>query len=155
MRWPAARCPFRRRVVVEGGELIKTSIHLTFAGECEAAFEHYARCLGGTIKLMLKYAQSPMAGDVPEEWREKIVHAHLEVGQAVFAGADVQPKDYQAPQGFYCLLDIADPAEAERVFHCLAEDGTVKMAIQETFWAKRFGVLVDRFGTPWEINCGA
>jgi PhnB protein len=71
----------------------------------------------------------------------------------VLMGSDAPPQYFQPMQGFSVTLVIQDPAEAERVFRALAEGGTVRMDIQETFWAQRFGMLVDRFGTPWMINC--
>jgi PhnB protein len=68
-------------------------------------------------------------------------------------GADAPPGRYEAPKGFSVSIGIKDPVEAERIFHALAEDGTVQMPIQKTFWASRFGMLVDRFGIPWMVNC--
>jgi PhnB protein len=76
------------------------------------------------------------------------------LGDHVLTGADAPPEHYQKPQGFSVLLHIGDAAEADRIFKTLAENGTVQMPIQETFWALRFGMLVDQFGTPWMINCG-
>jgi PhnB protein len=127
--------------------------HLTFDGQCEAAFQFYERCLGGKIVTMLSYGDSPMASQVPPEWSGKILHATLSVGDNTLMGADSFPGSYQQPQGFHVLLGIDDPGEAERVYHALVEGGTVQMALQETFWAVRFGVLVDQFGISWEINC--
>jgi PhnB protein len=75
------------------------------------------------------------------------------VGVTLLAGADVLPERYVKPQGFYVLLSLDDTMEAERIFSALAETGEVHMAIQKTFWSPRFGVLTDRFGIPWEINC--
>jgi PhnB protein len=69
-------------------------------------------------------------------------------------GADVSPESYQKPQGFSVSLQIRNAAEADRIFEALAENGAVQMPVQETFWALRFGMLVDQFGTPWIINCG-
>ena len=68
-------------------------------------------------------------------------------------GFDAPPGRYEAPKGFSVSIGIADPVEAERIFHALAENGTVRMPIQKTFWSARFGMLVDRFGIPWMINC--
>jgi PhnB protein len=130
------------------------SFHLTFEGKCEAAFAFYERCLGGTIVTMLRYGDSPMAAQTPQDWQDKIVHATIDIHGNTLAGADALPKDYAPPRGFFVLLDIDDPLNAERIFRSLSENGTVHMPIQETFWAARFGVLVDRFGIPWEINCG-
>jgi PhnB protein len=94
-----------------------------------------------------------MAEQVPPEWRGKILHATLTVGDNVLVGADVLPEQYEPPKGFQVLLGMDDPVDAERIFQALAENGTVQMPIQNTFWAVRFGVLVDQFGVPWEINC--
>jgi len=128
--------------------------HLTFNGQCEAAFQFYEKCLGGNLVLMMRYGDSPLAEETPSDWRDKIVHATLAVGDQELAGADVPPELYKKPQGFAVLLNIGDASEAERIFKTLAENGTVEMPLQETFWALRFGLLVDQFGTPWEINCG-
>jgi PhnB protein len=127
--------------------------HLSFSGECEAAFQFYERCFGGEIITMLAYGNSPMAEQAPPEWRGKILHATLSFGDNVLAGSDSIPGQYERPKGFQMLLGVDDPADAERIFNALADNGTVLMPIQQTFWARRFGVLVDRFGIPWEINC--
>lgn len=126
--------------------------HISFGGQCEAAFNFYERCLGGKILTMLRWGSSPMAKEVPPEWHEKICHATLSVGANVLAGADVLAEQYERPSGFQVLLGIDDPEDAERIFHALADNGTVRMPMQETFWSARFGVLVDQFGVPWEIN---
>jgi len=102
---------------------------------------------------MLSYGDSPMAEQAPPEWSGKILHATLNFGDNVLMGSDSLPGQYEQPKGFQALLGIGDPGEAERIFDALAENGTVLMPIQQTFWALRFGVLVDRFGIPWEINC--
>jgi PhnB protein len=108
---------------------MQASIHLTFCGQCRKAFRFYERCFGTTITLMLKYGDTPAGAGVPANWREKIVHSNLAVWENTFAGADVQPKDYESPKGFFCLLDIADPEEAERVVQRLAENGVVSIAV--------------------------
>ena len=127
--------------------------YLMFNGQCEAAFKYYANVLNGKIEAMLPHEGSPAAEHVPPEWRKKIMHARLSVGDQVLMASDAPP-GHQAPMnGFSVSLNVDDPAEAERVFHALAENGTVRMPIQETFWAVRFGMLTDRFGTPWMINC--
>ena len=128
--------------------------YLSFNGQCEAAFKFYERCFGGKIQCLMTYESRPAAEyPAPAEWRKKILHASLIVGDHVLMGADAPPDRYQKPQGFSVTLGLRDQAEAERIFSALAEKGTVEMALQETFWAVRFGVLVDRFGIPWTINC--
>ena len=127
--------------------------YLNFNGQCETAFKFYEQCLGGKIEAKMTYGESPMAEQTPPEWRDKIMHASLIVSDKVLMGADSPPERYEEPKGLSVLLGIDAPAEAERVFHALAENGTVQMPIQETFWAARFGMVVDRFGIPWMINC--
>jgi PhnB protein len=127
--------------------------YLSFNGQCEAAFKLYEQCLGGKIVAMLTYGESPMAEQVPSEWRNKIMHTCLLVGNEVLMGSDSPPEHYEETKGFSVQIAINDPVEAERIFQALAENGTVRMPIQETFWAIRFGMLIDEFGIPWMINC--
>jgi PhnB protein len=127
--------------------------YLTFNGNCEAAFTFYAKCLGGKIDAMMPHEGTPAEAHVPSEWRKKIMHARMTVGDKVLMASDAPPGHYEPMKGFHVTLGIDDPAEAEKIFQALAENGTVQMPIQETFWAQRFGMLVDRFGTPWMINC--
>jgi PhnB protein len=127
--------------------------YLFFKDECAAAFKFYEQCLGGKIDTMMTYGDSPMAEQTPVEQRDKIMHTQLTIGDMVLMGSDAPPDLFKTPQGFSVSLQFQDVAEAERIFHALAADGTVEMPLQETFWAARFGTLVDRFGTPWMINC--
>ncbi len=133
---------------------MQLSPHLNFNGDCEAAFKFYEKCLGAKITFMMPHEGSPVAEQVPTVWRNKILHVTLKVGDGVLTGADAPPEQYEKPQGFSVTLGIEEPAEAERVFHALAENGVVQMPLQETFWALPFGMLIDRFGIPWMINCG-
>src|SRR5262245_22944575 len=133
---------------------IQPRISLTFDGECDAAFALYRECLEGTLTFRLTWGDSPMADQAPPEWRDKVLHTTLNVGDSSFSGGDVLPAHYKRPQGFQLQLDLDDTATAERIFARLAEGGDVTVPLQETFWAKRFGAVVDRFGVPWAINCG-
>jgi PhnB protein len=132
---------------------MKLNAYLSFNGQCEAAFKLYEECLGGKITFMMTWGDSPMAGETPPEWSKKIMHVTLALGDSLLQGADASPESYQKPQGIAMSLQLADPAEAERIFKTLSEGGVVQMPLQETFWALRFGMLVDQFGTPWMINC--
>jgi PhnB protein len=127
--------------------------YLTFNGQCEAAFKFYEKVLGGKIEAMMTFGGSPMEDRAPAEWRDKIMHARLTVGANVLMGSDAPPDRYEPMKGITVSIGVDDPAEAERIFHALAEGATVQMPIQQTFWAARFGMLTDRFGTPWMINC--
>ena len=132
---------------------MKCNPYLTFNGQCEAAFKFYERCLGGKIEGIMPHEGTPAAEHVPAEWRNKVLHARMVVGDTVLMGSDAPPDHYEKPKGFSVTLQIKEPAEAERIFHDLSEKGSVQMPIQQTFWASRFGMLTDRFGIPWMINC--
>jgi PhnB protein len=128
-------------------------IQLAFNGQCEAAFRFYEQCLNGTVSFMLTWGRSPLAAEVPPTWHGKIVHATLRVGDTPIMGCDMPPGTYERPQGFEIDLPVKDPATAARLFETLARGGRIKQPLQETFWAHRYGVLVDQFGIPWSINC--
>jgi PhnB protein len=132
---------------------MQASPYLLFHGQCEAAFTFYAKCLGGKIEAMVPHEGTPAAEQVPHDWLKKILHARLSLGDTVLLGSDCPPDRYKKPEGFSVSLQIKEPAEADRVFHALAEKGSVQMPIRETFWAARFGMLVDQFAIPWMINC--
>jgi PhnB protein len=127
--------------------------YVVFNGQCEAAMKFYAACLGGTIEAMTPYQGTPAAAHMPPDWLKKILHARLKVGDTILMGSDAVPGRYERPQGFSVSLQVKTPAEADRAFQALAEKGTVKMPLQETFWAARFGMLADQFGISWMINC--
>ena len=131
------------------------SVHLTFAGRCEEAFRFYERTLGGTRLFLMRWRDSPAAGDVPADFGDKVVHATLTLGDAQLAGADVPAAGYQRPCGFYVLFSAATRADAERIFAAFADGGEVQMPLAQTFWSPAFGVVVDRYGTPWEITVTA
>jgi PhnB protein len=128
--------------------------HLNFDGQCEEAFKFYERCLGVKITFMITYGDSPIATQISPDWHKKILHATMAVGNQMLLGSDAPPDKFQKAQGFAMTIDVDRPDEAERIFKALADKATVTMPMQETFWAVRFGMLSDRFGTPWMINCG-
>jgi PhnB protein len=132
---------------------MRTNPYLLFDGRCEEAFRFYEKTLGAKIEAMLRAEGTPMADKVPPEQRNKIMHARLIVGGTVLMASDCPPDQYKAPQGFSVTLGVETPDEAERVFNALADGGAVRMPIAETFWARRFGMLTDRFGIPWMVNC--
>ena len=127
--------------------------YLFFDGNCTAAFKFYESRLGAKITAMHTYGSSPMAAQMPPEFADRIMHGSLTLGDQTLMASDSSPQGHEVPKGFYVSLIIKDPAEADRVFGALSEGATIRMPIQETFWAKRFGMLVDRFGIPWMVNC--
>jgi PhnB protein len=129
--------------------------YLSFKGDCEAAFSFYADCFGGTVGELFRYAGSPMASEVPADWQQKVMHATVTIAGQAFMGGDVAPDRYERPQGFSMSIQLNSVARAEQIFQMLAKDGTVRMPLEKTFWAERFGMVVDRYGIPWLINCEA
>ena len=127
--------------------------YLLFNGTCEAAFKFYEKVLGGKILMMLTHGETPAKAQTPADWLSKIIHARMTFGNNVIMASDAPPGHYSKPQGFSVNISVSDPKEAERIFHALAENGVAHMPIAETFWAVRFGMCVDQFGTPWMVNC--
>jgi PhnB protein len=127
--------------------------YLSFKGQCEAAFRFYAQCLGGQLGTIFRYAGTPLADQVPADWQDKVMHGSVRLGELVLMGADVAPDRYEAPRGFSLSLHLENTTDAERIFRELGEDGRIVLALEQTFWADRFGMVVDRFGVPWLINC--
>lgn len=128
-------------------------ISLGYSGQCEAALKSYEKWFNATIVYLMRWADSPAKAEAPAEWHAKVYHSTVKIGDFTMACSDVLPANYEAPKGFQILLQMDDIAEAERVFAAMAEDCSVGMPLQETFWAKRFGVLADPFGITWSINC--
>ena len=139
----------------EAGSVMMTDFvtYLSFNGECEAAFRFYEKVLGGKILMMMRYADAPP--DVPRtpKTANRIMHVRLQVGDRLLMGADAPPQFFSKPQGFSVSIMVDDPAEAERIFAQLGEAGKIMMPIAPTFWAQRFGMLIDKFGIPWMVNC--
>jgi PhnB protein len=134
--------------------MMRLNPYLIFNGQCEAAFKFYQKCLRGRIVMMMTYGDSPLSGETPPGWGRKIIHATFAFGEHILQGADALPESYRKPQGFSVMLYLDAAAEADRIFNALAEQGTVEIPLRESFWASRFGMLTDQFGTPWTINCG-
>jgi PhnB protein len=133
---------------------MQLNTYLLFDGTCEEAFKFYERVLGGKIEAMMRHEGTPAECHVPAEWRGKIMHARLVVGDKFFLMASDAPPGTNKPMGGFSVNVAVDtPTEAERIFNALAEKGTVNMPMAQTFFAARFGMLVDRFGTPWMVIC--
>lgn len=132
---------------------MQMATYLSFKGDCEAAFKLYEQCLGGQPGQFFRYGGSPMADGVPEDWADKIMHGNITIGGQSVMGADIVPDQYEEPVGVSLSLQLKDTGEAERIFRELSDGGRIVMPLEKTFWAERFGTLVDRFGIPWIINC--
>ncbi len=127
--------------------------YLNFNGNCEEAFRFYEGVLGGKIESISRFGESPVAETQPS-MRDLVIHARLLVDGQVIMGSDAPPEHYSRPQGTYVSINVDKPADARRIFAALADRGEVQMPFEKTFWAAGgFGMTVDRFGTPWMVNC--
>ncbi len=127
--------------------------YLFFDGRCEEAFKFYEATLNGSIEAMMRYEGSPAEEHVPAEWRNKIMHATIEIGGEPLMGSDASPEHYHAPKGFSVSLAIDTVKDAERIFDALAEGGRSAWNCGRRSGRTRFGTVTDRFGIPWMINC--
>ena len=132
---------------------VQITPYLMFDGQCETAFQFYAKCLDGHIVMSMKYGDSPGCEAMGPESRDRIMHTTLTIGDKLLMASDCPPGRYEKPQGLYVSIDFDKPEEAERVFGELSGNGQIHMPMGETFWAIRFGMVTDRFGTPWMIGC--
>lgn len=131
------------------------SFHINFNGQCKDAFEYYAQKLDGKIGTMLQFKDSPVSSSVAESRKNEVVHANICIEGVEFSGADLDSKLYEKPRGFYVLLSVNTEEKVKYIFSALEVGGEVILAPQKTFWSTCYGILIDRFGVPWKINCGA
>ena len=129
---------------------MEISPYVMFGGQCREAFTTYQKVLGGELQLMT-YGEAPPGGGPPQP-PEHVMHARLEAHGAVLMASD-GPGGDAGKDNVWVSLTVDEAAEAERVFGALVEGGSVVMPIGETFWALRFGMLKDRFGVSWMVNC--
>lgn len=128
--------------------------YLSFNGNSAEAVRFYERALGGKLEVLMSGAESPMAAQMPKEWAHRILHGRLALadGGLLFAGDCPADLPYEGIKGVSMTLNYPTVSEAERVFRVLGEGGRVTMPMQPAFWAKAWGMLVDRFGTSWIVN---
>lgn len=131
---------------------MKTIPYLSFDGDCAAAFRFYADVLRGEVAALITHGDSPVADQFPADWHARVMHACLMAGDVVLFGGDRPPGAAGQATGFCISLHVDSADEADRIFAELADGGSVTVALDRSFWAERFGMLVDRFGTPWMIN---
>jgi len=127
------------------------NVYLVFNGQCEEAFKFYTKVLSARVAAFARYSDTPVKEQFPPELQDKIVHGKIIIGGMTLFGSDSPPGRYETPQGFSLSFNAGSMAEAERIFKAIEEKGDVKMPMQQTFFAERFGMAVDRFGIPWMI----
>jgi len=130
---------------------MKMYTYLNYAGNCEQAFRFYEQHLGAKITMMMTHGQAPDASEVPVERKNTILHARLSIGETELMGADVPPDRFQPMRSAYLSLLVDSAGEAERIYAVLSNGGEIFMPMQETFFALRFAMLRDKFGTSWML----
>ena len=132
---------------------MKINPYLNFNGNCGEAFQFYAKVLNGKNLHVMKFGDMPPGMNVAENEKNFVAHARFTAGDTTIMGSDAPGGRYNKPQGYAVNIGVDTPEEADRIFAALADGGNVGMPIAETFWAKRFGMVTDRFGTHWMVNC--
>lgn len=130
---------------------MKLHTYLNYGGNCAEAFRFYEKHLGGKILMMMTHGDQPAPNDVPADWKKAILHARMTIGETDIMASDVPPERFQPMRSVYLSLAAGSTDEAERIYALLSDGGEIFMPIQETFFAFRFGMLRDRFGTSWMI----
>ena len=140
--------------------MTKLTPYLGFDGQCAEAMRFYEQALGGKIDMLLTYGESPMAEQVPEAQRQRVMHSALSLptGGQFFAADKPPGTEGTGPGSFNGIgltLEYEDVDAGEAAFRALAEGGTVSMPMAASFWVERFGMLTDRYGVGWMVNAGA
>jgi PhnB protein len=130
---------------------MKLHTYLNYGGNCEQAFRFYEQHLGGKIGMMMTYAEQPEPKNIPPGMEKAILHARIDIGETHLMASDVPPERFQPMRSAYLSLSTGSTEEAERIYALLSEGGEIFMPMEETFFAFRFAMLRDKFGTSWMI----
>lgn len=127
---------------------MRLDIYVNYPGNCEEAFRFYAQHLGGKITGIVRHGEQPNP-NIPADWKEKVLHAHIEIGVTVIMGADIPAAEPM--RSSYLTLTVDTEADAERIYGLLADGGEIFMTLKKMPFANRFAMLRDRFGASWML----
>ena len=130
---------------------MKLDIYVNYKGNCREAFQFYEKHLGGKIIMMSTFNEMPDSSNIPEERKNDILHARIEIGNTLIMGADIPHAEPM--RSAYLTLSVDSIEEAERIYKVLADGGEIFMKLEQTFYASRFAMLRDKFGTNWMLLC--
>ena len=132
---------------------MKVQAYITFGGRCEEALEFYTKSIGAEVSGLMRWKESPEADmKGPPGWEEKVMNAAFRIGESQLMADDGMGDKPAEFKGMTLAIEVADDAEARRVFTALGEAGNVTMPLMKTFWTSSFGMLTDKFGVPWMVN---
>lgn len=129
-------------------ENTQLDIYVNYPGNCKQAFQFYEQHLKGKITMMMTHAQAPN-NNIPADWKDAILHARIEIGNTTLMGADIPGAEPM--RSAYLTLRLDSVTAAEHVYTLLSAEGQIFMKMEETFFAKRFAMLRDQFGTNWML----
>jgi PhnB protein len=130
---------------------VQLHTYLNYGGNCEEAFKFYEQHLGGKITMLMRHGEAPGGNAGGPGWDRKVLHARINLGETELLGADIPAERFKPIRSAYLSLTLESDQEADRVYALLSEGGEIFMAKQETFFASRFAMLRDRFGTSWML----
>jgi PhnB protein len=127
---------------------MQLDVYVNYRGNCEEAFRFYEQHLGGKLTGLVRHGETPNP-TTPADWKEKVLHARIEIGGSVLMGADIPQAEPM--RSAYLTLTLTDEEEAERIYALLVERGEIFMKMEKTPFANRFAMLRDRFGASWML----
>ena len=130
---------------------MKLYTYLNYGGNCRQAFEFYEKHLGGKIVFVTTHGEQRDPSQTPPDWKNAVLHARIELGDTIVMGADIPPDRFQPMRSAYLSLLLDSNEEADRIYALLTQGGEIFMPMEETFFAHRFAMLRDRFGTSWML----
>ncbi len=131
---------------------MQMSVHLNFQGNCAEAFEFYKKVFGAKNAFAMKYGEAPAGMPVPLDWKDKIMHTSIPLGDSQLMGCDAPPERSTPLGGFQISVSSKDEAEVQRIYEALQAGGSVQMPMAKTFWSPMFGMCTDKFGVAWMIS---
>jgi PhnB protein len=131
---------------------MRMSVHLHFQGNCAEAFDFCTKVFKATNPFRITYGEAPANSPVPPDWKDKVMHASVPIGEGLLLGCDVPPGESKPLGGFQVCVETKDEAEVRRMYDALKESGSIQMPLAPTFWSPLFGMCTDKFGVGWMVG---
>ena len=127
-------------------------VYLHFGGECREALDFYKEAIGGEIKSMQTYGEANMAED--ESQKDRVLHSEFQADEIFIMAADgMQGQTVKSGNNISLNISVDNEERQTEIFNKLSKGGKVTMPLEDTFWGARFGMLRDKFGINWMLNC--